>query len=461
MKSLKLLFVTLVSGTLLGCSFTPSMYQPYPDQMTPVRQQVAQNQADAAFQSLQVGISSDDWQLYSLEAGRIEQLQQDFPDSMGYYDKVIGVTETNFLSGKNQEPDFNDMLAEVITNSNAAPYVLQPYQIIMLYQNQAINYLAHQDLQDALSAFKQEKNMEEIFNIYYLQGVAKAEASVSLMPLYPKYATLVANTYVPTSVNNSLQNSLIDLIGSFAFYDSGDRATALSEIESAIQHSSPNNMVLSNERAYLQEPADHHVDSQVWVMLEESFVPMLQQKEYPVTQINPYSAATGDGSFQSFLVLPIYAGAGPAPGNWTLHEGSNSVILKPYLNIADLAAASLIEHYPLLATNAQAATEAKLNTQNFDEQQATIIPANASIYQADFQDQQTDDGLEADLRSWVTLPANIQLAEINLAPGTHSLTLQQAGQTTIVTCPVKVTKGSIALLWVNAQVQTPFCLQLL
>ena len=54
----------------------------------------------------------------------------------------------------------------------------------------------------------------------------------------------------------------------------------------------------------------------------------------------------------------------------------------------------------------------------------------------------------ADLRSWVSLPANVQVLRVALPAGSHQLTLKQSSLAAAIEVPVQVAAGSKTIVHV-------------
>ena len=459
----KLLAISVGALILGGCATTPSSTVPYPNQMASVRQDLSEGGLDVAVQALQVGVSSRDSQLYLMEQGRILQMQRDYADSINAYDQVVAVSGQQLLTGANANQSFSQAIKSAMQGQgNDRPYQIQPYEMILVYQNEALDYLAQGKINEALADFRQADDLKDYLDINYLNSANAPLEKLKyiLIPPYPSYETLLGNTYNPTTVSNSLQNGLIDLIASMAFYNSGDKTAANQQMQRALENSPMNNALLSKQAAKIASAANAD-QSQVWVMLEENFVPLKVQKGYPVLQSAPIAGVAN--IFTYTMMMPIYA-TPATPLSFSLSANGTNIGFTPFLNIGDLAAASLREQYPHYATDGYNAVSDEYNDLTMDESDwqydsannPGAVPGDLIQLQSDAVDRPT----AADLRSWSTLPLDVQLAEVDLPAGTHTLTVTSNGQT-VVTCSADVKQNKITLMWVNTQAETPVCVQLL
>jgi hypothetical protein len=445
---------------LVGCSHIPSMYAPYPQQMKPIRQVTQQGNEGAAVQALQPALKSDDWQLYSLETARLLQLQGDYPSSISLYDRVVGSATQSMLRGDHQG-FFAMFFSGGLYDGSARPYQIPPYELILAYQNDAFSYLATGNVQTSLVVFRQVNALEDYLDANYLNDINKMNQDFdedSILHDGPSYQNLIANTYKPASVSWSIQNGLIDLIASFVFFNTGDFSTAQQELQRAQAHSP----VAMRQFMMTKLPDAHARNSQVWVLLEQGFVPLRQQKNY--TFYTSVWVAGHSYNLRAIFSMPIYVKSMPALGNFSVAASGVRSDFVPLLNIGDLAAASLRERYMLYLSTADMQVASQVSDIRSDVV-ALSKTKEDTPQRFDARNQVRYDEYPrvtpADLRSWSTLPNDIQLAKLELPAGSHAIKVQDKAHVVVAGCSIKVARGKIALVWVNLQTQQSLCLQLL
>jgi hypothetical protein len=133
------------------------------------------------------------------------------------------------------------------------------------------------------------------------------------------------------------------------------------------------------------------------------------------------------------LAFPIYRRFGPAQPTLTVSTGFSSWTTARVLDIRAVAAKSLQERMPGMLTRGLAGALAKGEMQRKTEKEYGWFAGLAAKVTTSLLTQ-------ADLRSWLTLPAEIQVAQGRLAPGKTVLSLQGAGLAEQV--PVEVGPGS-------------------
>lgn len=478
-----------ISGCIFlsGCADQPSDYTPYPQQLSTIKQDLAQGKTQAAEQNLQSNLTTGDWQLYSLELGRIQQLSGDYADSIKTYGKVIDAINAQLLSPKFK---LGTYLHQNLSagNENDVSFSLAPYQMILLYQYQGINYLATGDLTDALVNFRQLQNVMAYLKLNYLPTLAEEPKTVRMLDDLPSFTALMNDTAHPTSLDSSLENPAAAVIEALSFYNAKDYNDALVTLR-ALPDSvlkDPRIQRLNQLFNKAQTDGDSPTDKPTVVLIEMGYVPTLQEYRHLFSNVD-------NSGYDTVFILPYYAPPAPAPApaapasasaaanpalpsltlstTATTDSGvSPSVLFSP----SDAAALSLLENYPNVINQANNYTGGQIDDidqaeQQYQQDEASIAKKDNSVLQQmmddalaetmDFALVNNPDNDAADLRSWSLLPAQIQMAVLDLPAGATTLTLAQDGKT-ILSCPVTIKKHKVGLIWINLQLAAPICQQL-
>ncbi len=488
--------------SLTGCALPLADFTPYADQAAELRQDLAQNKASAAEATLQGEIKSDP-ELYALELGRIEQLSGDYQDSIKNYNVVINTFNAKATAPKIQiKKMFKGSKAD-----NDSAYRPQPYEKVLAFQYQGINYLAEGKPGDALVDFRQAETLEAHLNAHVLPKIQKKPVIPQTPAGAPSYADLLAQTRNQTTLSNSLSNGVADFIAGLAFLNAGDLNSASLSMQNAemrlpvalfqeeallaMQKSGMTpDMIAAKQKASgapssLPKLKKANGTSPVFVMTEQGFVPILQQQIRTV----PIPGT----SYQADFIVPYYPITPLSVDAYSLviDNATPSIQGEMHLSVADLAAVSLLERYPFIVNDASFTTNRTINNivrdvaavqyaQNAVDNPPLQLPGQSDKDYQNELDNAEDDLADAQLsltldllilstphttdvniRSWSTLPEDIHIQKLELLPGNHALVLQDNQKNTIVTCTFTSQQGNNALIWINTQLPTPVCQQLL
>ncbi len=497
--------VFLACLCLVGCALPPSATTPYTDQATVLRQDLAQNKANIAEAALQKEIKGDP-ELYAMELGRIEQLSGDYQDSIAQYKTIIDAFNAKATAPKIQ---ITKVANKVFTSKydNSRAYAPEPYEMVLVFQYQGMNYLAEGKPSEALVNFRQAATLQAYLNADVLPKIQK-KLPIPITPTgAPTYAELLALTRTQTSLPNSLSNGVASFVAGLSFLDAGDLNGASLSMQNAevelpqpllqeeavlaMQKSGMSPDVIAEKQKALGAPVSFPAKkkpagtSPVFVMTEQGFVPLLQQTLHKV----PIPGTNYEANF----ILPYYATTAPVDVAYGLTIDGKTATPEGNLNVsvADLAVASLVERYPKIVNDATLTTNRSINTILYDisainsaeqEVSESYIPSpGESAHQLAAQIESAEDDLsdaqstladdvanlsathttDVNIRSWSTLPEDIRIQKLELLPGSHTLILWDAQKNTVVTCSFTNQQGENSLIWINTQLPTAVCQQLL
>jgi hypothetical protein len=395
--------------------------------------------------------------IYSLELGRLQQLSGDYADSLKTYDLVIADVESQQYQAKIRVSAMLENTGAVLVNDNVLPYVLPGYEVILLYQYQAFNYLALGNLQNALVMLRKAQYAQQFMAEQHEEEIAKAQEAAQKQPVkvgqstYPaEFNAMMAAT---SSVKSEFLNPLTDYFASLMYAATGDTNNAVVSLKKALAVA-PDNPYLrtallfalqnQNNTSQLAEylrafnmqsaPAVPNNAGTLAIIYEQGLVPAMQQVQVPIPVQGVVLAVSFpyyDSSTQlAASPLSIVSNGQPLGNTATL------------TNTGLLAEKALVGDYPLIALRAairlslQVAGVIASNSNSQQSSGGSIAVMLYSLLTAN-----------ADLRSWLTLPANEQIFQLNLASGTYQLGLSNGLTTQAIS--VNLQAGKICLIWVT------------
>lgn len=427
-----------------------------------------------AIKALEADQTTNDHELYAAELGRIQQLASQYQASSKTFLPLMTQVQQDQLQAKIRASHILANTGSLLSNDNALPYTLNGFQIVLLYQFQALNFIAEGDTSDALVSLRKSNNMQTVLQQEYQTELAEAEAKIKQNKLDPKFmaslqkqmaATLSAGASVKSSFLNAMSYYLFALL-SESTGDWNDAAAALKQaigimpdntyLQTALLHALQNQgasesiiqnyLTAFNMDAVPQTPPN---TGTVVVWYDQRLMPPLQQ--FSTSIYLPLIAQTQVFSF------PVYKAMSFSPTalevTATVGDKKNQLPSTQMItNVYALAAKQLQENYPIIFLRESLRILAKAGVvggleaasqKNGQSQSQSNTEAFAAVAMQIYSLLTSG----ADLRSWLTLPDNIQISQYALPPQTYDLTFTHINKSIMVKAPVST--DEITLIWVS------------
>jgi len=415
----------------LGCSTLTH----YPNQVADSRIMLRQQNFEDAYMQLEKKAESGlDKLCYMMELGMISHTKGDFTRSIKDFEKVFAEFLYHDDKAVISATDLTSQTGSLLLNEKAAPYRGAAYERIMAHAYQTLNYLFTGDLEgaavenrstlEALSVLEKryEEELEAAEEAARKKGVSSrgvhskvAHYYRDLRPVGDRIASLYHNPFA-----YYLSSVIFDLEGepNDAYIDL-KRANALWPDSRTIQQ----DLCRFAQRSGF---ADEYRDwmkrfgftklpggsgyGEVIVIFEDGFIPPKEQIRIgiPVPRVGLVE-----------LAFPTYQRAGMSPsGSASLYDEKGHLLgaTELIVDIEAMAVRDLLDQLNVLALKqAIRATVKGVATYQARKEGGPLAGLAANIATAVTE--------QADLRSWLTLPADIQIAKVHLKPGRHSLRL--------------------------------------
>jgi hypothetical protein len=446
---------------MTGCAAT-STFTAYPHKIQPLITSMSNRTPIDLSQCLASECKSKDLILYNMERGRYAQVIGNSDVSMSDFKTSMEKIRENDEKALISASDIGANVAAAMVNDNAIPYEGAGYERVLLHHYQALNYLQKKDLEGAgvevrrANAEQNEslKRFEKELEKSQEEAAEKKVKSGSASKIETQYAQM---DEVAGKVKNSFQNA-------YTFYLSGVIYELLQQSNDAyIDYKKaleiyPENRYLQRDVLRLAAKLEMSDDlaelkkrftidlppqfvdengvgsGELLVLFEDGFVP--QKHEIKI------SLPINNGNLVS-IAFPIYKEKWSVQVPLRISNGSEVVgITEPICDVRALAVKALKEKVFVIATRqivraiakGVTAAQAKKNMGEFGQFAANIWNLVSE---------------NADLRSWLTLPANAQIMRATLPVGSYKLTLQHpmAGGPTYA--DVNITADGKSVLLVN------------
>lgn len=378
---------------------------------------------------------SKDRILYNMERGRYALVTGNSDVSMADFKASMDKIRENDNKALISASAFGANVAATAVNDNAIPYEGEGYERVLLHHYQALNYLKKKDLDgagvevrranaeqnDSLKRFEKELDGAQ-------EEAQKRRINGNSSRISTQYAQM---DEVAGKVKNSFQNAYTFYVSGFIYELLRQPNDAYIDYKKALEIF-PENSYLQKDVLRLAATLDMRDEldelrqrfpqedkrfthegsagaGELLVIFEDGFVPQKHEIKIPLPAGNAGLIA---------IAFPIYQ------ERWSpqipLRILSNSEFIgstEPICDVRALAVKALKEKIPVLATRqiiraiAKGVTAAEARKQMGDLGQFATIVWNLVSE-------------NADLRSWLTLPANVQILRTSLPVGSYSLSLQ-------------------------------------
>lgn len=396
---------------LLNACSTSSLFTPYPSQIKPIKAQIEAGDFTKAEKKISSKVDSSDKILYLMEQGRVSQLAGNYETSRSEYSKAIDAIKAHDDKALYTVSGGAAQANAVLINDNAIPYYGSPYEITLLHQYQALNYAALGDLEGALVEVRRastEQKMQKISHENELETAKKSKASIDDV-LNDKHFTKMREE--AASIQSSFQNAYTFYFSGLLYEAAGMKNDASIDYKKALALSPNNQYVQHNLNRVDGTTSMDPAKGQIVVIFEEGFMPEKEEFSMPLP--------TGAGLIK--ITLPFYKdhkqNSTPLSISLSNNPIGNTQVLS---NLQTLASKTLSDNLAGIVAREVARQVTRITAEHSakkEENAALVLATNLyAIITA-----------SADLRSWLTLPHEVQIFSMDALPGKHPLTVNYRG----------------------------------
>ena len=418
-------------GALLSClalAFLLSGCATYSDSFTPIQGALATQQYDVALKDIDKQAKDrKDHVLYLLNKGMVLRMKRDFAGS------------NQALEAAKQEMDrlyaasVSENAMSFLINDATVSYGGEDYEQVLVHLYMALNYLelGQEDdarveaqqvdvtLRELSSKFMGSKYTRDAFSLY-LSGMIYedlgewSDAMISYRQAYQAYKQYPASFAMP--IPDTLKHDLLRLAQHEGLYNE------------AARYSKEFNLPLTADAPGTGAPAA----GQLVFILNSGLAPIKREKVGTFLGPAPSTVTSGEVAAPVYvtIALPYYESRPDSVTGFRVDAGGKLDTGEPVENIDAIARASLDSHMAAITARSIARAVAKAEIQqavdragaggNRDSEAAALIGSIAVRIAAIATE-------HADTRSWLTLPANIQMARLTLPPGPYTIKVALLG----------------------------------
>ncbi|MCL1141236.1 COG3014 family protein [Shewanella gaetbuli] len=438
------LFSSLVlCMSLSGCAFN-SIFINYPSQIAPYKQQLNSPTAQLNLTEIANEIDSNDGLLYAQESGRMAQINGDFTQSKTYFDQAIEAYQAFDDKAKVSITDMSAQASSLVLNDNAIPYRGPGYERIMLHQYQAFNYLFSGDAQGALVEVRRSNELQSSEQERY----QKSQKSVQAMANGTVDAEIDKLGKTTGSVSSSFLNAYSYYTTGLLYELLGEPNDAFIDYRKAAQIT-PDNPYLQKDLVRLAKQLSMPQYNEFKRKWGEAVLPkkdqgqvvMIIEKGFAIEKQSLTVPFTIDGNWQTVSLATYPQRLNNVPPIQI--QGLGTVLkAQPLANIDALAVNALKEDLPAALVRQALRTYAKAemaqSVRSESKRRRDQIDAGAIAMQ--LFNVITE---QADRRSWLTLPSQVQIARQYVNAGTYNISLENRQNTSI-----DVKNNKTTLIWI-------------
>ena len=411
--------------------------------------------------------------LYLMERGRLAQIRGDTDPSFRDYAAAIQAIKDQDAQPVVRLTDVAQQGSAVLVNDNLLPYRADGYERVLLHQFQAENYLARGDLEGA-GVEVRLANAEQLKALKKHQSeVADAKAAGQRQPAEAAGMARAEQAYagldeVAGQVKNSFQNAYTFYFSGLIYEMLGAPNDAYIDYKKALEIY-PENRQLQQDVVRLAASLDMTDDlvdlrqrfpgvplparpapgaapvGQVVVLYEEGWVPAKEEIKIPL----PVPSLDGGFAGLSAVAFPYYSAKGivfPTPLRVAVDNAEISGSTEPISNVRAMAVKALKERLPVIITRQVIRTAAKaalsMGAERAARQNGNDAAAVAAIIATSVYNVATEN---ADLRSWLSLPADAQVLRLTVPAGPRQITISSPVAGSVIVS-VQVPPGGFVLV---------------
>ncbi|WP_417762569.1 COG3014 family protein [Shewanella sp.] len=420
--------------SLSGCAVS-GLLTSYPNEMASVKEQLNSGSASSVVPQLTDKMKSSNPLLYAQEAGRAAQITGDFAGSIALYDRAINGYVALDERAKVSLSHVGANTGSLLVNDKVIPYEGNLSERILLHQYQALNYLFKGDSTAAQVEMRRTNELQQLQQ-QQLDQQSKTAQQLNNGEISAEVSRLKSIGDTPLNGGSYYVTGLLhELFGqpNDAYIDYRKAANVLPDnpvlqqalLRLAQSLSMPQLEEFTQRWGNPVQPKSSQ--GRVVLMLERGFVTPKTSFTLPLVI---------DNSVVS-LSLPTYREPGLLPAVPATLFGSNTLSFTPLTQFTQIEAAELSDRLPFIYTRqaGRLAAKAMLAHQTQGESTGALL-GNALMQIFNVVTEQ------ADCRSWLTLPAQLDLLDNFTEQGQYQLHYGDYQQ------PVTVQAGRTTLVWI-------------
>ncbi|MEA3222945.1 MAG: hypothetical protein U9P49_07255 [Thermodesulfobacteriota bacterium] len=422
-------FVCLSIVFITGCA----SLQNYARKADPARNYIAKGAYEKAITSFPEEARGANEVLIHLERGTILQGMGQFEASAKEFEsavaKVKGFESRAVISASKSTTQMGSLLI----NEQVQPYEGEDFEKILIHSLDAINYLMMDDLEGARveirNAYRRQK---ELYEKHY-KAIRKAEEKAKGAGWRHSFIKADAGRLKnledkAASVHSVYQNAFAYYISSLVYELNNEQDEAYIDLKHAIK-AAPDSIPIQKDLIRLSKELHYYDDLELWekrfgtsgidpkdgidvvVVIGVGLAPVKEEVKFPIPIIRHGRKGI------VFAALPVYRFEPTTTLAGMVGYGNTCIKTSRVLDVDATAARNLLDEFPILFAKQIARTSLKATATNrMGKEFGALGSLAGSVYSAVTE--------QADLRTWSTLPKQIQVVRLSIPKQTRELTIR-------------------------------------
>ncbi len=446
---------------LTGCAMS-SAFRGYPSRISPLLSAVRHRSPVNLESAIGLKARGRDAVLYNMERGRIAQIQGDIDGSMAAFREAMARIREQDEAAVLRASGAAQQVGATMLNDNALPYRGKGYERVMLHHYQAINYLLKGDLEGCGVEIRRANHEQNEALKRHNKEIAKAKQEADERRLNTSVlSNRLSRAYagmdeVAGMVKNSFQNAATFYLSGVCYELLGQDGDAYIDYKKALEIMTGNRYVqmaalrLARQLGMTEEAAElvkrfpqaaarlrsppPAGAGELIVFFEDEFVPPKKQIKIPI----PLPGATS----ATFVAFPYYETSRTLPKRLRVDaEAFPSGQTEPVCYMGALAVKALNEDLPqLVLRQALRATAKGVMAKAASDRAGSLAGLLSGFFNYVTE--------SADLRSWNSLPRDVQILRMHVSSGTRRLRLTHPSSGAETETEVHVPAGGKTLVFV-------------
>jgi hypothetical protein len=397
------------------------------------------------------GKGDNAYALTLLERARLQYLLGDWKKSQHDFALVYNSLEEERKKAKLQISKGLNQVGAIVSNDNAIAYQIPTYEQSMMHSYQALNYVKLGDLEGALVEIRRANLVQEQALKNNQNLVDDAESKFNndaLESAYPSMDLMIGD------LKNGFQNAYTFYLSGLMYEAAGQKNDAYIDYKKALEIYPNNGYVqkdvlrlaaelgMSDDLAYFTKLYGENKSSkeknvgQVVLLIEQGLITAKDDLSVHLPIFYFYD----DARYFSFS-LPVYRDEKTAYQQAKITFNHNEYQAEEIVKLQSLASKHLSDSLPeLVARQAVRVIAKEQLRRKMSKEGGDIGNILANLYNIASE--------QADTRSWLTLPNNVQLVRVTLPVGKQQVSVTVAGKTQLI--DVEIDKERLALVNVTS-----------
>lgn len=438
-----------LSSLLFACAST-SLFIAYPNQAAQYRSAIAAQQFEASLTNIESRKTSSDALLYLQESGRLNQLAGNTEQSLEDFAKAIEIYKQLDDRARISASKTASQAGALLSNDNAIAYEGYAYEQVMVLLSQALNYLSLDKPESAAVEIRRAAQLQRQLELKNEKALAKdnqqaqAEGIDSSWQSTPEIQAMAAHG---NSVRSSILNAYCYYLSAVFWEAQGNNNDALVDYKKALQIQPNNEQLKSVIAALSQRKSTLKKDQGLLVVIfEQGLVPSKQS----------FSLSLPNFSLNTYMniAVPFYEKSSfITPTPLRIFQQQQALGQTQLLtDISAMATKALYEKMSGIIVRQALRLRSKMEVQRKAQNEDPALGLITSLFNIISE--------QADRRSWLTLPSNVQATRISMNAGEHSISIASKGYKQNI--DLKINTQRITLLRViqstNTFILQPFML---